>query len=67
MTTRQQPAVFNLPRLRIQKGHEVNVFFIDDGVLWADSNRDFDIKTGTGDCPNEYLPYLVDNEVPIGV
>ncbi len=21
----------------------------------------------TGDCPNEYLPYLVENQVPIGV
>jgi hypothetical protein len=40
---------------------------IDDGVLWADWNRDFDIKTPTGDCANDYLPYLVENEVPIGV
>jgi hypothetical protein len=36
-------------------------------VLWADKRRDFDAKTQTGDCPNDYLPYLVDNEVPIGV
>ena len=58
---------FQFAQIAHSKGHEVNVFFIDDGVLWADSNRDFDIKTGTGDCPNDYLPYLVDNEVPIGV
>jgi hypothetical protein len=43
------------------------VFFIDDGVMWADSSRDFDMKTPTGDAPNDYLPYLVENEVPIGV
>ena len=49
------------------KGHNVNVFFIDGGVLWADSSRDLDVKTPTGDCPNDYLPYLVENEVPIGV
>lgn len=49
------------------KGHTVNVFLIDDGVFWADSSRDFNIKTATGDCPNDYLPYLVENEIPIGV
>ena len=25
------------------------------------------IKTATGDCPAEYFPYLVDQEVAIGV
>jgi len=25
------------------------------------------IKTLTGGCPNDYFPYLVENEVPIGV
>ena len=49
------------------KGHTVNVFLIDGGVLWADSSRDTTIKTPTGDCPNDYLPYLVDNDIPIGV
>ena len=49
------------------KGHNVNVFLIDGGVLWADSSRDLNIKTPTGDCPNDYLPYLVENEIPIGV
>jgi hypothetical protein len=24
-------------------------------------------RTTTGDCPNDYLPYLVENEIPIGV
>ncbi len=58
---------FQFAKIAHSKGHDVNLFFTDDGVLWADSNRDFDIKTTTGDCPNEYLPYLVENEVPIGV
>jgi hypothetical protein len=43
------------------------VFFINDGVKWGNSKRDFTIKTPTGDCPNDYLPYLVENHVPIGV
>ena len=58
---------FQFAQIAHSKGHNVNLFFTDDGVLWADTNRDFNINTPTGDCPNEYLPYLVDNEVPIGV
>ncbi len=58
---------FQFAQIAHSKGHNVNLFFTDDGVLWADTNRDFNIKTTTGDCSNEYLPYLVDNEVPIGV
>jgi hypothetical protein len=43
------------------------VFFIDGGVLWADSERDLSVETATGDCPKDYLPFLVEKEVPIGV
>lgn len=49
------------------KGHKTDVFFIDSGVMWADSARDLNQKTPTGDCPNDYLPYLVENQVSIGV
>jgi peroxiredoxin family protein len=58
---------FQLGKIAHSKGHQVNLFFIDDGVKWADSSRDMTAKTGTGDCPNDYLPYLVEKEVPIGV
>jgi tRNA 2-thiouridine synthesizing protein D len=58
---------FQFAQIAHSKGHAVNVFFIDDGVMWADSSRDFNIKTATGDAPNDYLPYLLENEVPIGV
>ena len=58
---------FQFAQIAHQKGHDVNLFFIDDGVLWADKNRDFLEKSPTGDCPDDYLPYLVDSEVPIGV
>ena len=40
---------------------------VEDGVMWADSTRDLTESSKTGDCPNDYLPYLVENEVPIGV
>lgn len=58
---------FQLAQIAHSKDHRVNLFFINDGVLWADSKRDLNAKTQTGDCPNDYLPYLVENEIPIGV
>ncbi len=58
---------FQLAKIAHSKGHRVNLFLIDDGVLWADRTRDFTLKARTGDCPNDYLPYLVENEVQISV
>ena len=58
---------FQFAKIAVDKGHRVNVFFVDDGVVWADANGDFKTPTITGDCPNDYLPFLVENEVPIGV
>ncbi len=58
---------FQFAKIAHSKGHNVNLFFIDSGVMWANRNRDFNQKTTTGDCPNDYLPYLVENQVPIGI
>ena len=58
---------FQFSKIAHSKGHKVNVFLIDSGVMWADTGRDHDLKTVTGDCINDYLPYLVESEVPIGV
>ena len=58
---------FQFAKIAHEKGHKVNVFFVDDGVTWADSTRDLTVKATTGDAPEDYLPYLVENEVPIGV
>jgi len=58
---------FQLSKIAHSKGHTVNLFFIDDGVKWADSSRDMTVPSKTGDCPHDYLPYLVENEIPIGV
>ena len=49
------------------KGHHVDMFFIDGGVTWADKDRDLSQNTDTGDCPADYLPYLVENEIAIGI
>ena len=58
---------FQFAQIAHSKGHQVDLFFIEDGVMWADSSRDLTETTTTGDCPNDYLPYLVENEIPIGV
>jgi tRNA 2-thiouridine synthesizing protein D len=58
---------FQFAKVAHTKGHHVDLFFIDGGVMWANRDRDLGIMTTTGDCPNDYLPYLVDNEVAVGV
>ncbi|MGC8495162.1 MAG: DsrE family protein [Syntrophobacteraceae bacterium] len=58
---------FQFAKIAHSKGHKVNLFFIDGGVTWANKTRDFSRKTTTGDCPGDHLPYLVENEVEIGV
>jgi sulfur relay (sulfurtransferase) complex TusBCD TusD component (DsrE family) len=32
---------FQFAQIAHSKGHNVELFFIDDGVVWADSSRDF--------------------------
>lgn len=56
-----------LAKIAHSKGHKVNVFLVDDGVVLANKTINLQRKTLTGDCPNDYLPYLVENAVPIGV
>ena len=58
---------FQFAKITHEKGHEVNIFFIEDGTLWADKTRDFKEKTVAGDCPEDYFAYLEQNEVLIGV
>ena len=58
---------YQFAQIAHSKGHVVNLFLIDGGVMLANTERNFTQKTETGDCPNDYLPYLVENEIPIGV
>ena len=58
---------FQLAQIAHSKGHKTDLFFINNGVNWANSERDLNVKTATGDSSNDYLPYLVENQVSIGV
>jgi len=58
---------FQFSKIAHEKGHTVNIFLLDNGVNWALADRDGSIKTTTGDCPADYLPYLVEQNVATGV
>ena len=58
---------FQFAKIAHSKGHHVDLFFIDSGVMWANQERELSQRTDTGDCPQDYLPYLVENEVKIGI
>lgn len=58
---------FQFAKVARDKGHEVEMFLVDGGVMWADKNRALSQKTTTGDSPGDYLPALVDQEVSCGV
>ena len=48
---------FQFAQIAHSKGHGVNLFFIDDGVLWADSSRDFDSKLFPEYGPGRRTPF----------
>jgi tRNA 2-thiouridine synthesizing protein D len=58
---------FQFAKIAHAKGHLVNIFLIDSGVDWAVKGRDGGEKTTTGDSVDDYLPYIIDNEIPTGV
>lgn len=58
---------FQFAKVAHDKSHQVDLFLVDGGVEWADKQRDLSRKTVTGDCPGDYLPSLVEKEVPVGV
>ncbi len=58
---------FQFAQIAHSKGHQTDLFFINDGVKWADSEKNYRETTVTGDCPDDYFPYLVDNAISIGV
>lgn len=58
---------FLFAKIAHQSGYDVNVFLIDGGVNWAVKSRDTSGRCETGDCAADHLPYLVENNVPVGV
>ncbi len=58
---------FQFAKIAHSKGYKVNIFLIDDAVIWAIPGKAKGIKALTGDSADDYLDYLVKNSVPISV
>ena len=58
---------FQFAQIAHSKGHDVNIFLIDDGVIWAVPGKAEGIKALTGDSADTYLDYIIKNKVPISV
>jgi len=58
---------FQFSKIAHDKGHKVNIFLVDNGVEWAVKGKNGTIRTTTGDCVADYLPYLEEKSVSTGV
>ncbi|HZK85972.1 MAG TPA: DsrE family protein [Desulfosporosinus sp.] len=55
---------FQLAKVAKEKGHEVNMFLVDDAVAYAVLGLADHVQAPTGDTAKPYLDYLVENKVP---
>jgi len=55
---------FQLAKVAKEKGHEVNIFLVDDAVAYAVLGLADHVQAPTGDAAKPYLDYLVENKVP---
>lgn len=58
---------FQFAKVAKEKGHEVNVFLVDDAVSFAISGMADNVKAPTGDSAKQYLDYLIEQKVPFHV
>ena len=56
-----------LAKIAADKGHQVNLFLVDDAVAAARLGGLESVKAPTGDEAQPYLDFLVEKEVPIPV
>lgn len=61
--------MFHMAKLAAESGDEVDIFLMDDAVVFADKTNPFhsDFKTLTGDKPGDHLPKLEEMDVYIHV
>lgn len=58
---------FLFAKIAHESGYDVDVFLIDGGVHWAVMSKDGSDRCETGDCVDDHMRYLVDNNIPVGV
>ncbi|MFC1524471.1 DsrE family protein [Thermodesulfobacteriota bacterium] len=54
---------FHFAKVAKEKGHEVSIFLLEDGVLWAQFGMTEDFTTTTRESMKEQVNYLSDNGV----
>ncbi len=58
---------FHFAKVAREKGHEVTLFLLEDGVIWAVWGMAQDLKTLTGEDLRELIDYLSQNGARIYV
>ena len=53
----------HLAKVAKEKGHEVNIFLVDDAVVYAILGLADNVKAPTGDEAKPYIDYLVEQKV----
>ncbi|AFM23005.1 DsrE family protein [Desulfomonile tiedjei] len=56
-----------LAHIARQEGHEVSIFLVDDGVVFAKKGMAENVVAPTGDEMNTYMDFLVQGKVPFYV
>jgi len=54
---------FQLAKVAKEKGHEVNIFLVDDAVAYGILGLADHVVAPTGDNAKQYLDYLIENKV----
>ena len=55
---------FQLAKFAKEKGHDVNIFLVDDAVAYGIIGLADNVVAPTGDNAKQYLDFLVENKVP---
>ena len=56
---------FQFAKVAREKGHEVNVFLIDDAVHWGQLGMAEGARAATGEEMKPLIDFLMENEAPI--
>lgn len=54
---------FQLAKVAKEKGHDVNIFLVDDAVAYAVLGLADNVKAPTGDAAKPYIDYLIEQNV----
>jgi len=56
---------FQFAREALQKGHQVNVFLIDDAIHWAQLGMAEVARASTGEEMKPAIDFLLENDCPV--